>query len=328
MNLGILWAIFEIAKKLFNIRIAYISTILFCLIYSNAVIVVGNRTEIPFVFFLLAAFANIKHRWHNVLIAGLLMSIAEWYRPLMPVFIPGLLLYMYYKKFEKKYYVVFFLSLVIGVSCIGLFNKVQTGTFFIHPSTGGANLFMTANDKAYGGTATHLLSDTDVVGTIPKEYNALQRDSVYKELAVNWIKENPVKYSTLYIKKIFGLYIEDSWPDRAIMHSSGKLSIYVTDKDYKNLIGMASLMFLKSFVYYLVIFLFIYSVYKNRRDIISTKGSILITLVLGTLATCIYVVSPTYHYPYMYAIVIWASFGFDTIMKERMEKSDSTKSPM
>ena len=53
MNIGVLFSLFTISKKIFNERVAYIASILFCLIYSNTLIVIGNRTELPFVFFLL-----------------------------------------------------------------------------------------------------------------------------------------------------------------------------------------------------------------------------------------------------------------------------------
>lgn len=308
MNIGVLWSVYEIAKSLFDKTTAFLSVIIFCLIYSNTVIIIGNRTELPFVLFLLMALATIKPKLQNVIISGIMMGIAEWYRPLMPVFIPGLLLYMWYEKYEKKYYLGLFFSIALSIGCIGLFNKYNTDVFFINPSTGGANLFMTANDKAFGGTATHLLQDPDVVPVMPANYNALQQDSVYKELAKEWIREHPVKYTELYIKKIFGLYIEDSWPDRAIMHSSGKLSKHVTDKDYVSLLHMASLMILKSIVYYLTLLLFVISIVNHRKKLFTSKGSLVLTFLLGTLTTCVFVVSPTYHYPYMFAIIIWAAY--------------------
>ncbi len=318
MNSGILFSVFIIAKKLFNKKVAYISCILFCLIYSNTLIVIGTRTEVPFVFFLLLSLAILKPKWINVICAGLCMGMAEWYRPLMPVFIPGMLLYMYYEKFKIKYYGGLFGAILIAVLGIGLFNEHQTGKFFINPSTGGANLFMTANDKASGATATHLLNDPEVVPAMPKELNELQRDSVYKVAAVEWIKKHPVKYAVLYAKKIVGLYIEDSWPDRAIMHNSGKLSLNITQKDYTSLFGMAVLMFAKSIVYYIVLLFFIISVIRNRKDLISAKGSIVLTLVLGTLATCLFVVSPTYHYPYMFAIIIWAAYEIEKCIESKI----------
>ena len=311
MNIGILICIFTIAKKLFNERVAYISCILFCLIYSNTLIVIGTRTELPFVLFLLLALAVLKPVWWNVMLAGIFMGVAEWYRPLMPVFIPGLILYMFYEKFEKKYYVIFLVALIASVACIGVFNYQQTGKYFVNPSTGGANLFMTANDKAFGGTATHLLRDSDVVPPMPEEYNALQKDSVYKVLAKDWIKEHPVNFATLYVKKLGLLFVEDSWPDRAVMQNSGKLSMYITEKDYGSLLGVAVMMVAKSVIYYIVLIIFVISIVRYRKELLSKKGTIVLTLILGTLATCLFVVSPTYHYPYMFAIIIWAAYAID-----------------
>lgn len=317
MNIGILICVFTIAKKLFNERVAYISCILFCLIYSNTLIVIGTRTELPFVLFLLLALVVLKPVWWNVMLAGIFMGVAEWYRPLMPVFIPGMILYMFYEKFKIKYYIIFLIALIASVACIGMFNYQQTGRYFVNPSTGGANLFMTANDKAFGGTATHLLCDSDVVPPMPKEYNALQKDSVYKVLARDWIKDHPDKFATLYVKKLGLLYIEDSWPDRAILQNSGKLSKYITEKDYESLLRAAVMMIAKSVIYYIVLIIFVISIVRYREELLSKKGTIVLTLILGTLATCLFVVSPTYHYPYMFAVIIWAAYAIDKELEKR-----------
>ena len=322
MNVGILWSVYQIGIKLFNKRTAIIGCCLFCLIYSNTVIVVGNRTEIPFVFFLLFSFAIIRPQTKYVIISGICLGLAEWYRPLMPIFIPGILIYMWCERYKKHFYIVLSLSITFSLVGIGLFNKQQTGFFFLHPSTAGANLLMTANDKAYGGTALQLLDDPEVVPPMAKNVSAFQKDSIYMDLAKTWIAEHPIEYAELYVRKIGGLYIEDSWPDRSIMQSSGKLAEYILTKDYSNLIKMVSLMLIKSMVYYAVLLLFIYSLITNKKEVFIKKGTILLSLFLATLATCILVVSSTYHYPYMFSIILWAAYGIDQIIAKKRKTNN------
>ena len=58
---------------------------------------------------------------------------------------------------------------------------------------------------------------------------------------------------------------------------------------------------------------------KNRNDLVSDKGYVVLILLLGTMITCVLSVTPRYHYPFMFAIVIWAAYALDDCL---MEKND------
>ena len=73
----------------------------------------------------------------------------------------------------------------------------------------------------------------------------------------------------------------------------------------------------KSIVYYVILYLSIISLFKYRKEILSDKGYIILICILGTLATCIFSVSPRYHYPFLFALTIWAAYGIDKFLIKR-----------
>lgn len=80
-------------------------------------------------------------------------------------------------------------------------------------------------------------------------------------------------------------------------------------------------MFSKSLVYYVVIFLFFISLLKEKKGIFTNKGYLLLIIILGTLSTCLFSVSPRYHYPMMFAIIIWAAYGLDKLITAKKNKT-------
>lgn len=49
----------------------------------------------------------------------------------------------------------------------------------------------------------------------------------------------------------------------------------------------------------------------------SSKGVILIPVILGIAITCIFSVSPRYHYPFLFAMVIWAAYAFECYLRKK-----------
>ena len=93
MNIGILWNIWYLVKRLFNQQTAYVAVIMFCLTYSNILSVLPAGTEIPFLFLSLTAFSLALRRNVSLLmIAGVLLALANWIRPLAIIFVVVILL--------------------------------------------------------------------------------------------------------------------------------------------------------------------------------------------------------------------------------------------
>jgi hypothetical protein len=205
--------------------------------------------------------------------------------------------------------------LVITILIIGFSTSHKIGYFVFQSTTSGANLIMSANDKAYGGVMTHVFSDTTSIMYIDKtqKLTFVAQDSIYKARAIAWIKQHPVKYTGLFFKKIAGLYSEDSWADRPLLGGDGFIGKYATGEiSKKEFLLRAVHMGLGSIVYYVVLLFFVLSLWKNRKKLFSQQGLLLLIIILGTGVTCLFSVSPRYHYPFIFAFILYAAWGIDS----------------
>lgn len=100
MAVGISYFIFKIAEYYFTRKTAFVALALWSMMYSTWMSVLAAQTEVPFLFLTLAAFyiALYKDRWYWFLLAGILLSFANWIRPLVIVFLPVILLAMAFRK--------------------------------------------------------------------------------------------------------------------------------------------------------------------------------------------------------------------------------------
>ena len=91
LNICILWNVWFLAKRFFSKRTAYIAVIMFCFTYSNIMAVLPAGTEIPFLALAISAFSLClsNKSIRNLLIAGILLALANWIRPLVITFVPG-----------------------------------------------------------------------------------------------------------------------------------------------------------------------------------------------------------------------------------------------
>lgn len=317
-NINIIYCIRYIANRFFTENTAYISIILYCLIYSNLFVILPAGTEVPFLCLSLSAFCfTLKENKYCILFAGVLYALANWIRPLIVIFLLVSIFYMIINKYSIKNYILLFFSLFIVTGTIGFVNFQRTGYFITQSTTSGINLIMTANDKAYGGVATSLMNDstTTVYLKNASEYTFAQKDSIWKKRAIDWILDNPIKYAKLYCLKLGGLFIEDSWSDRPILGGSGFIDKSVQNgMNNKAFFSRILLMGLKSLVYYVVCVFFIYSLAIYRKEIFKEKGYILLILLFGTLSTCLFAVTPRYHYPFLFVIVIWAAYAINHLI--------------
>ena len=320
MNIAILYEVWWLAKRFFSIRTAYISVLCYCILYSNSMIVLPAGTEIPFLFLALTSFCLcLSNKYWKLVVAGILFALANWIRPLTIIFLPVALFYMFLKKYNWKSYPVLLIPFFSIIILIGTQTQSKIGYYVFQSSTSGVNLIMTANDKAYGGVATSLMGDTTNTCYIrnAQAYTFAQKDSIWRQRAIKWIKENPGQFGKLYLMKLGGLYIEDSWPDRPILGGDGFIDKAAHNKVSKSsFISRIFSMGLKSLVYYVILFFFVYAIAKHIKELLSWKGFLLLILLLGTLSTCIFSVSPRYHYPFLFVIIIWAAYGIETSLSK------------
>lgn len=323
MNVAMLAEVFLLARHFFSERTALYSVILYCVLYSNVMVILSAGTEVPFMFLVLSAFLILirNRRANHFVWLGLFLALANWIRPFVMIFLPVFILYMLWKKFVFSRYVNMLLGLVIGIVLIGFYTQIQIGQFSFQSTTSGNNLIQTSHDKAYGGIMTSIASDTAGPMYIknPEHYTVFQKDSIWKARSYQWIKTHPYRYAYLFVKKWGGLYLEDSWADRPFTGQQGSFNAYV-DKSMDRGVLMHRFMWMavKSLTYYAVLVLCLIGFWKNKKQIFTPKVLLLLLLLMGTAANCLFVVGPRYHYPYMFVIIMFAADALAQMIPKRL----------
>ena len=323
LNVGVLIYIFLLAKHFFSERIAYISSIIYCALYVNWFIALSANTELPFLFLALSAVSLCVFSGNKVwkfVLAGVLLGLANWIRPLAVIFVACIILYYFVTRRWTWKLSLVGVAMVATVLLIGFSAKKNLGRICFQSTTSGFNLIMTANDKAFGGVDTKIWKDPTSTAYIENEQQktCFERDSIRMARAVAWIEANPIRYVGLYLKKIPILLAEDSWSDQRVFGSEQFMYNYQHGLySKKEFVMKLSLKLLKSVPYYLMLLLFAYSLWKNRKDIFTIKGWILSFFVVGMLLTCLYPVQPRYHYPFLFPLIIWAAYGADTMIDRK-----------
>lgn len=322
LNLGIIYFVYGIADKLFNKNTAYISVIAYSLLYSTWWIVIPAGTEVPFLFLsLLGLWTVVKQKSIGcIFLAGIAFGLANWIRPLVVIFLITALVMMYMNKVKISKYISLTIGFVLVLGLIGAASYKSANRVILQSSTSGVNLAYTSNDKAYGGVASSLLSDTTNLCYIKNanSYTYAQKDSIWKARSIEWIKDHPVKFAGLYAIKIPGLFAEDTWPDRAVLPGAGFIDKFAHGQiSLPEFIGRVLLLVSKSIVFYMICIAFLIGLWTKRKEILSSKGVILIPVILGIAITCIFSVSPRYHYPFLFVMVIWAAYAFDCYLRKK-----------
>ncbi len=329
MNIGIVGQIYILGERFFSRKVATIAIIFWCLLTSNITITPLHSTDLPFVFFALGSFClSLYSRYWTLFMAGIVLVLANWFRPLAMFYLVAIFLYMLLRKYKWQYFFTFFVAIVISVFIIGKTTENRTGHFIYQSTTLGFNLIMASNDEANGKVQFHVFEDSTKIGWIEnkEELTFAERDKIWKERSVEWIKSNPVKFAGLFVKKVVALFIHDSW-------ALGSLNEYFYDTKVRNYIeGKITLgevvfsQMLKysfSLSYYVVLLLFVYALFVYRgkwwtlKKWFTPKGILLFFIIIAVVGTCIFPCVVRYHYPMMFAIVLIAAYGAEHLIERQ-----------
>ena len=149
----------------------------------------------------------------------------------------------------------------------------------------------------------------------------MERDRLLKEASFRWIRENPLQYVAQIPVKLFALYCEDTWTERVKPDMGFRVVLSEVRGDKWEMAELAAILALKSVVYYFILFFFCYYIWTMRGDWFNRRNVYLLLPLLGTAATVLFVITSRYHYPYLFAITIYAAAGWDVFMRKRQEMS-------
>lgn len=333
MNAGLLLIVADTARRLFSWRTAWWTVIVYCLLYSNWFVSTSANSELPFVFLSMlgvwlvlrqSADGSTARVAASCLVAGMLIGLANWIRPLgvLYLIVVALLLALLCARRVRWAGIGFMLcGFAVVVAAIGLATKARTGHFVCQSTTGGFNLIMTANDKAFGGVDTRVWTDPTSTAYISnlKELNCFQRDSVWLSRSVEWIAAHPLRYARLYVKKMPVLMAEDSWSDQRVFPADD-FYYNTSHGNYtrREFLSRLAPKMLKSTAYYIMMALAVVGLLPLLRGRDRKAWWLAGVFVAGVLLTCFFPVQPRYHYPFLWPMMVLAACRLSRVGKQSL----------
>jgi 4-amino-4-deoxy-L-arabinose transferase-like glycosyltransferase len=307
--------LYKIAYLLSSERTAFIALIIYVLYPINYGEATSVQSELPFVFFLILSIYIYLHKHHNILpylLAGIIMAIANWFRPMAMVFILSLLVI----KPRKRW-----LSLIAGyalmICLIGGISHARTGRFVYQAETGWMALM-----QYHWNNDSHRTGKDPMIA--PSNMDCVQKDSLWRAHFISWLKANPDEYVKQIPVKIIKTYVSDNPNICAYMSAKDKNKKYM----YEN-ISMKSLYacfphyspiqiltIYNLIYYYILMILFMMGCIETIKSKDNKMLFNVCVFVIGTTTLALVGHGEArFHTPYMPFIIICAAYFLSTKIK-------------
>lgn len=314
------------------------TAIVFCLSVPYWAEICVARTELCFTALAFFALA-LLYRGKSGLpfLTGAILAFANWVRPLAAAFMVSSFWTLLYRKAKWHVYVRLLAGFLASVAAISLFTYCSSGEFVYQPTVSSGNLLIGANADADGSYSDVVFREGHA-GYIPPE---VRQNMTYREInahysaaAKTWIRENRGQYLLLMPKKLFYMYITDTYSGDVyfdnLRQTSGKA--YVMDvvsmlrgQGRAPTLGDAIICYGQAF-YMLTLLLFFCGVIRTMRKGCWRSFSFLYgILIIGTVATMLTVGGGRYHFPYLPIMQITAAAWWQAVCTAKSAANKQTE---
>lgn len=269
------WLFYDLTKSLTNEKTAFIALLIYIIYPANYGEATSVLSELPFTFFtMLGLWLCVNH---NLFLAGgIILAIANWYRPMGIVFLIAILLYLFINKTKT---VRPFIGYIIIILLIGTINYHRTGLFLYQAKTGWMALADYSTQKS---SQSMQIRDN-------MEWNVSQKDSAWRSVFCDWLKEHPKEYFSQMPGKLVDTYVSDNVnmctfipekKQKEYMYEEVSLSTIV--HHFPNLTSVQWLTIWNLIFYYILLFTAFLSLfyYHHKSTLLPLSIIILQTLVL------------------------------------------------
>ena len=314
------YLLYQIAHILFKEKVAFITLILYVIYPANYGEATSTLAEVPFAFFILLGIWTVLKYKENVpllISSGMILAVANWFRPLAIVFLLSLCIYLVIirqKDFIKSLCILSGFILMIGV--IGSISAHRTGHFIYQAQSGWQNLMQYSWDHNHHIREDRLLYTKGNPMYIENDnhIDCFQRDSVWRRRCISWIVSHPGEYIRQMPYKILKTYVSDNvnlcamMKDKNKSYMYGEISMLSLKKDFPNYSYIQTFTVINLLYYYILIILFIisstYMIYNKNKHIYLS----LLIIILGTASIALVAHGETrFHNPYMPFIIMTAA---------------------
>lgn len=288
-NCVILASIYMLTKRLCGGKTPAIAAILYCLCPMTVFYVCETMSELPCMAmtFLSLALACRK-RVTTLLAAGLVMAAAIYIRPVAALFAIAAILFMLLKRENLRRPTAYAAGAAIGCLLIVSFNtRISGGHRFLSSTTLGVNMLIGANDYCHGSYNDMVFDDN--LSDVLTGRNVFECDSVYRELAYDWIRKNPGKWISLSLLKIKSQLGVDKNRERGISYTYFYLSV----------LYLATLC----------------DIWIRRRKIAGPDIAVLFPFACGLALSVLTVGATRYNFPYIPCLIYFAAPAFGKLLR-------------
>lgn len=296
-----IWCIWKIVKQITNRNFAYLSVIMFCL-YPLPILMAGETlSEYPCIAltYLSVLLAGRKsYGW--IIASAIIIIMAQYIRTTAIIFAVSVLIYMIYKKYGWKRITTYIAGCVAAIAVIINFNYNLTGYSFFSSSTLGVNMLQGANNDSKG-YYNNYPSVSDEIDSMILGKNVFEIDSIHREYALTWIKNNPEHWIQL-----IGPKLDHEFRPSTYLHI-GRKNAHIIDQN-KNPDKIFVIIF-KVYCYlyqYGLLILTICGLWIRRKKLSGIDGIILLPLLGGLALTILTVGNARYHLPYIPIMIYFA----------------------
>ena len=238
------------AERLFCHRIAVIAMLLFMLYPNNWGQSTMISSEIPSTCLALAAVYLVVSRgrsWRMMAVSGLLLGIANWFRPTALIFIIAIILYLLL--FERQHVVkrlgCLLAAFGLFAGSVGTLCYLRTGHFVYQ----ARSYWFSMVDECYDGSPVGPHWGQPIW---PKGYpryvenheemDCFQLEQIWKERSLDWLKDHKVEYLKKIPGRLYYMYLSDYDYLSAFLSNKSKAENNFITLPYRSLLSKASTM--------------------------------------------------------------------------------------
>lgn len=301
------WLFYDIVRKLSTQRVALIALILYVLYPANYGEGTSVQSEVPFICLTMTAIWLCINR-KFLLLAGIVLAIANYIRPFALVFLLSLLLFLYN---EWKKGLKLCTGFCIGILFIGSLTYIRTGLFLYQAKTGWMALMQYSWDNSSDHT-NFQINPKNICDD--RTLTISEKDEAWRKMFFDWLKQNKTEYLSQMPKKFIKTYISDNINmctflpqknNKVYMYDELSLPTIIHSLPYLKPIQLLTI--LNLIYYYLLLFLALLSLLYSEKKTFILPCSI---IIIGTLMLLFVGHGETrFHQPFMpFFIMLSAMF--------------------
>lgn len=292
------WLFYAITRQLCGSQTAFVALVIYLIYPANYGEGTSTLSELPFMFFvMLGIYLSIVR--NQSLLGGMMLAIANWFRPMGIIFLMALLIYYLFKWRKSLRLLIGYVAFIIVIGCISM-NR--TGLFLYQAKTGWMALvdYSTQHDPSSMAVRNH------------NEWNVSEKDKAWRTLFFDWLKDHPGDYVAQMPMKLVNTYISDNVnmctfiPDKKekeYMYEEVSLGTIILN--FPHLSAIQWLTFINLCIYYILLLTAIGSLFYFQK---STHLLSVSTILIGTLLLLLAGHGEArFHIPFMPFIMILSS---------------------